>query len=252
MNTTFRRIAPHLWKNAKDPSTYGEVDIDLSAVEVLQKKIPIHLLAVLFKAIVEAYKVVPQVNSEIRRWKVYPKKTFAISLMVPHEKDDLCFATLPDMGQKSMSQIDSDLRKKLQQIRSQDGVLEYKKLFSVLQWIPRFVLPILAPILQYLMSRDFFKIPLIPRQPFGSIIVSNVGTLGFQRALLPLVPFTQASVMISLGLVEKRPLVIEDAVQIRSCVTIGFNLDHRIMDGFHAQRFLSAFKKVFEQPESYL
>lgn len=252
MNTTFRRIAPHLWKNAKDPSTYGEVDIDLSAVELLQKKIPIHLLAILFKAIAEAYKGVPQVNSEIRHWKVCPKKTFAISLMVPHEQDDLCFATLSEVDQKNMSQIDADLRKKLQHIRSHDGVLEYKKLFSILKWIPRFILPLLTPVLEHLMSRDYFKIPFIPRKPFGSIIVSNVGTLGFQRALLPLVPLTRATVMISLGLVEKRALVVENSVQIRSCVTIGFNLDHRIMDGFHAQRFLTAFKKVFEQPENYL
>lgn len=252
MNTTFRRIAPHIWKDAKDPSTYGEVDIDLSAVELLQSKTQVHLLAVLFKAISEAYRGVPQVNSEIRHWKVYPKKLFAISLMVPHEQDDLCFATLTEVDKKNISQINSDLRQKLQQIRSHDGVLEYKKLFSVLKWIPRFILPILTPILQYFMSRDFFKIPLIPRQPFGSIIVSNVGTLGFQRALLPLVPLTRASVMISLGLVEKRALVVDNSVQIRSCVTIGFNLDHRIMDGFHAQKFLSSFKKVFENPESYL
>ena len=79
-----------------------------------------------------------------------------------------------------------------------------------------------------------------------------MGTLGFQRALLPLVPLTRAAVMISFGLVEKRALVVNNELQIRSCVTIGFNLDHRIMDGFHAQRFLSAFKKVFEKPENYL
>ena len=44
MNTTFRRIVPHLWKDAKDPSTYGKVDIDLSQVELMLKKNSIHLL----------------------------------------------------------------------------------------------------------------------------------------------------------------------------------------------------------------
>lgn len=251
MNTTFRRLAPHLWRDAKDPSTYGEVDLDLSEVDQLQKTHSVHFLAVLFKALSEGYKAVPQVNSEVRLWKITARKEFAISLMVPHKIDDLCFATLRHLDSKNILQIDSELKKQLADVRSQNGVAEYHSLFAVLNFIPRFLLPLLSALLRFFISRDLFKIPLVPRRPFGSIIVSNVGSLGFQRAFLPLVAFTRASVMVSVGRLEKRALVVDDSVSVRHCVTIGFNLDHRIMDGFHAQKFIAAFKDVFKSPQKY-
>ncbi len=251
MNTTFRRLAPHLWRDAKDPSTYGEVDLDLTSVDQLQKSQPVHFLAVLFKALSEGHNAVPQVNSEVRLWRITARKEFAISLMVPHRTDDLCFATLRHLQNKNILQIDGELKEQLAAIRAENGVAEYHSLFTVLNWIPRFLLPFLSSVLRFFISRDFFKIPLVPRRPFGSIIVSNVGSLGFQRAFLPLVAFTRASVMVSVGRLEKRPLVIEDAVLVRHCVTIGFNLDHRIMDGFHAQKFIAAFKDVFKNPQKY-
>ncbi len=251
MNTTFRRLAPYLWKDAKDPSTYGEVDLDLTPFEKVKSEQSISLLAVVLKALSEGYRAVPQVNSSIRSWRVQQRKHFSISLMVPHQKDDLCFVTFRDLHLKSLSQIHQELRTQLDQIRSQDGVQEYALLFSVLKKIPRFLLFLLEPLLRFILKRDLFKIPLIPRHPFGAIIVSNVGTLGFQRALLPLVTFSGAAVMVSLGLVEKRPLCVENAIEARTCVTIGFNLDHRIMDGYHAQRFILAFKAVFQTPEKF-
>lgn len=251
MNTTFRRLAPYLWKDAKDPSTYGEVDIDLTAFEKIKSTQSISLLAVLLKALGEGYRAVPQVNSTIRSWRLHPRKHFSISLMVPHNTDDLCFATFRDLHLKSILQIHQELRSQLDQIRTENGVKEYMTLFAILRRLPRFVLFLLEPILRFVLKRDLFKMPLIPRHPFGSIIVSNVGTLGFQRALLPLVSFSGAAVMVSLGLVEKRALCVENSIQARSCVTIGFNLDHRIMDGFHAQRFIAAFKGVFSRPEEF-
>jgi pyruvate/2-oxoglutarate dehydrogenase complex dihydrolipoamide acyltransferase (E2) component len=251
MNTTFRRLAPYLWRDAKDPSTYGEVDVDLTAFEKLKKEKSISLLAVLLKALSEGYRAVPQVNSTISFGRVKTRSYFAISLMVPHQTDDLCFATFHDLQIKEISQIHKELREQLDHIKSQNGVRDYKKLFSVLKIVPRFLLPLLVPLLRFLLKWDLFKVPLVPRRPFGAMIVSNVGTLGFHRVLLPLVPFSGAAVMVSLGLVENRPISVDNKVESRPCVTVGFNLDHRIMDGFHAQKFITAFKDVFTQPDKY-
>ncbi len=252
MRTSFRHLAPFLWKDAFDPSTYGEVDLDLSFVERFQEKNNVSLRSILLKALAEGYSAVPQVNSLVRWGRVRPRSFFAMSLMVPHENEDLCFLTFHELHKKTILQIDSELKDQLQKLRHHDGVASFKTTMTLIKNLPRFLFVFLVPVLRWLLRIDLFKIPFVPRRPFGALVVSNVGTLGFHRGLLPLVPLTDASVMVALGLVEKRPMVVDDKVVIHSGVTIGFNLDHRIMDGFHAARFIAAFKEVFMNPEKYL
>ena len=252
MKTTFRKVAPVLWSEPHDPSTYGEIDLDLTEVEAAQKENPFHILSVLFKALNEGYKAEPQVNSQVRFLKVVPRKDFCISLMVPHQEGDLCFSTLRELEDKGILQIDIALKAELAKVRKNKGVQEFYRLFKILNFTPRILIFIITPLLRFLLSRDYFKIPWVPRAPFGAMIVSNVGSLGFDRALLPLVSLTKASVLVSFGRVSKKPMVFENQVRVGSSVTVGFNLDHRIMDGFHAQRFIVAFKAVFENPKKYL
>jgi pyruvate/2-oxoglutarate dehydrogenase complex dihydrolipoamide acyltransferase (E2) component len=49
-----------------------------------------------------------------------------------------------------------------------------------------------------------------------------------------------------LGTIEKRPVVIEDAIAIRSMVYLTLSYDHRVVDGAVAHQFMAKLKHTLE------
>ena len=56
------------------------------------------------------------------------------------------------------------------------------------------------------------------------------------------------SAILAVGKVEKKPVVINDAIAIRSMMRLCLAYDHRVLDGVVAARFLQSVKGVLENP----
>jgi 2-oxoglutarate dehydrogenase E2 component (dihydrolipoamide succinyltransferase) len=52
--------------------------------------------------------------------------------------------------------------------------------------------------------------------------------------------------------IEKRPVVIDDAIVIRPMMYLALSYDHRIVDGREAVTFLKRIKELVENPERLL
>jgi 2-oxoglutarate dehydrogenase E2 component (dihydrolipoamide succinyltransferase) len=52
--------------------------------------------------------------------------------------------------------------------------------------------------------------------------------------------------------IEKRPVVIDDAIVIRPMMYLALSYDHRIVDGREAVTFLKRIKELIENPERLL
>ena len=74
--------------------------------------------------------------------------------------------------------------------------------------------------------------------------ITNPGVYG---GLFGLPVINQPNVAIlGLGAIEKRPVVMDDAIAIRSMVYTTISYDHRVVDGAVAHQFLSHVKKTLE------
>lgn len=74
--------------------------------------------------------------------------------------------------------------------------------------------------------------------------ITNPGVFG---GLYGLPVINQPNVAIlGLGTIEKRPVVIDDAIAIRSMVYLTLSYDHRIVDGAVAHQFMSHVKKTLQ------
>jgi pyruvate dehydrogenase E2 component (dihydrolipoamide acetyltransferase) len=91
----------------------------------------------------------------------------------------------------------------------------------------------------------------MPKDPFGSCMITNVGSLGVDLAWAPLIPFTKVPLLLSVGAIKKRPVVQSNQIQIASVMLVGVTFDHRFMDGVHAAAMSAIFKNCFEFPEKY-
>ena len=79
----------------------------------------------------------------------------------------------------------------------------------------------------------------------STFTVNNTGVLGsvVSRAL---VNPPQAAILTTEAIV-KRPVVIDDAIAIRSIMNIGLTFDHRIVDGAEAGAFSASVKRLLEE-----
>jgi len=79
----------------------------------------------------------------------------------------------------------------------------------------------------------------------GTITVVDLGPSGDLFGMPLLIQQPQAAV-IGLGQVQKRAVVVDDAIRIRPMAYLCITIDHRLMDGYTADQFLAAVKHNLE------
>ena len=84
----------------------------------------------------------------------------------------------------------------------------------------------------------------------GTFTITNPGALGSLFAT-PIINQPQVGI-VGVGGVNKMPVVINDAIAIRSIVYLSLSYDHRVIDGAVADQFMSAVKKYLENWEEDL
>lgn len=78
----------------------------------------------------------------------------------------------------------------------------------------------------------------------GTFAITNPGVFG---GLMGLPVINQPNVAIlGLGAIQKRPVVIDDAIAIRSMVYVTMSYDHRVVDGAVSHQFLAKLKHMLE------
>ncbi|MBI4321992.1 MAG: 2-oxo acid dehydrogenase subunit E2 [Chloroflexi bacterium] len=84
----------------------------------------------------------------------------------------------------------------------------------------------------------------LPEVQGGTFTVNNTGAFG-SIVSVPIINQPQAAIM-SMEAIVKRPVVIDDAIAIRSMMYLCLSFDHRIVDGAIAGRFLQKVKQWLE------
>ena len=78
----------------------------------------------------------------------------------------------------------------------------------------------------------------------GTFTLNNPGTLG-SISSTPLLVQPQAGIL-SMEAIVKRPVVVDDMIGIRPIMNLSMSVDHRLLDGLAATRFLSDVKERLE------
>jgi 2-oxoisovalerate dehydrogenase E2 component (dihydrolipoyl transacylase) len=84
----------------------------------------------------------------------------------------------------------------------------------------------------------------LPDVQGGTFTVNNTGALG-SIVSQPIINYPQAGILTTEA-VQKRPVVVHDAIAIRSMMNICLSFDHRIVDGSESGAFLQSVKRLLE------
>jgi len=79
----------------------------------------------------------------------------------------------------------------------------------------------------------------------GTFTITNPGHFGAQFGM-PIINQPQVAIL-GVGTVEKRPVVIDDAIGIRPMAYLTLGYDHRLIDGATADQFMADVKKALEE-----
>jgi len=79
----------------------------------------------------------------------------------------------------------------------------------------------------------------------GTFSITNFGSFGSLMAT-PVINQPQVAIM-GVGTVDKTPVVIDDAIAIRSICHLSLSFDHRLIDGAMADQFMSKVKQVLQE-----
>lgn len=262
----FRKVAMGTWSTVGDPSVYGVVEIDMTnAIKFMHeqqekyniKLSPLHLVA---KAAAHVLVYRPEINGIISMSRIYQRKNVDIffQINVPGIGDDsvkkatLSGFTLRNVDKLSIKDIAMKLSEKANEIRQgKDELKQSQNLIKILPWwLVKHMLNFVS-FLNYDLNLNL-KFLGIPGDPFGSIMITNVGSLGIDMAWAPLVPYSRVPLLLTVGSIQDTPWVVDGKVEVRPIMKIGVTFDHRLVDGVHAAAMARHFKRSFAEPEKHL
>ena len=258
--SAFRKIAIGTWTTAYDPSVYGTMELPMDrAMEYLQefrertgKRLTVtHLIA---RAVAEALKRCPDANAILRFNRIYLRKRIGIFMQVVmtdegEDKIDLSGVTIYDVEQKSLAELCDEVQEKVDVVRKRkDPALEKSR--NSFRFVPFCLLNVFLKFLSFLsvtLNLDLRWMG-IPQDGFGSIMITNIGTLGLDLAYVPIVPWSRVPMLLATGEVQERPMVEDGEVVIRKQMKISATFDHRLIDGFHASVMSRTLRSWLTEP----
>ena len=258
--SSFRKVAIGTWRTVGDPSVYGTMELRMDEAmrylaefrEKTGKKLTVsHMMA---KAAAEVLKQTPDANAILRWNRVYLRRRIGVFFQVVLTdegpgKVDLSGATIYDPEQKSLQQIYDEFNDKVEKVRARkDPALERSRgMFLSIPYLFLNVVLRVIGFLSYTLNLDLRSLG-IPNDPFGSIMITNIGTLGLDRAYVPLVPYSRVPILLATGAVKEVPLVENGQITIGKVMAVNATFDHRFIDGFHAAAMSRILREWMEHP----
>lgn len=256
----FRKLAIGTWETAYDPSVYGTMSLRMEqALEYTRafraatgKHLTVtHMMA---RAAAAVFERMPDANAILRWNRIYMRERIGVFFQVVLEDPktgqiDLSGTVVYDPEHKTIEQIYDEFSAKVERVRaSKDEKLESSR--GMFRRMPYFMLnPMLRMIsfFSYTLNLDLRWMG-IPKDPFGSIMITNIGSLGLQEAYVPLVPYSRVPIVLAMGAVEDAPVVEDGEVVAGKLMRVCATFDHRVLDGAHAAIMARTLRAWMEHP----
>ena len=258
--SAFRKIAIGTWQTVGDPSVYGTIELRMDrALAYLAafnaktgKRATItHLVG---KAAAAALRATPEANAILRFDRLYLRESVGVFFQVAltdqgPDAIDLSGLVVHDVDQKSLAELCDEFREQIELVRvRKDRAFERTR--QTMKHVPAFLLRLSLRLISFFaytlnLNPRFFG---LPRDAFGSIMITNVGSLGLDIAYPPLVPYSRVPILLAIGAVRDAPVAEGDRVVVGKMMNVSVTFDHRFIDGVHAANMAKLLRAWIEKP----
>ncbi len=257
---TFRKLALGTWRSPRDPSAYAALEVrmeralaylDAYRARTGRRLTVTHLVA---KAAADALRAYPEANVLLRWSRPSLRKDVGVCMLVvqPAEKGraDLTTATVHRADTLSLGAFVEALESRIADVRARrDAVIERGKRRSYR--IPGLFMGVALRLLSfvwYTLNVDLRWVGM-PADPFGSVAVTSLGSLGLERGYVAMVPYTRVPLLLAPGAVRRVPVVEGGALVPGVQMALTCTWDARVIDVDLAARVLRHIGVALEDPE---
>jgi hypothetical protein len=254
---TFRRFALAQWGDSKDGRIYGTMFFDYTNCIALAKKVeaehgikltPTHFIG---KAVALGLKESPCFNAKLIWGTFYEKEDVDIFFQVDIESGkDLSGVVIRKCDRKTIVEIAQELRASAEKLRKGEDKQYEKTQKGVLGKLPIWLLRRVIKTLIFCTYNLGIDLSFLGAKvdPFGTVMISNVGPMGIDIAYAPLVPPARIPLVTLIGRVTDQPHVVDGKVEVRPILTGSATFDHRYGDGAHIGRLIRKVREYMENP----
>ncbi|HEY1553492.1 MAG TPA: 2-oxo acid dehydrogenase subunit E2 [Kofleriaceae bacterium] len=253
--STFRRMAAAMWQRPRDPSIYGSMDLDATAALAFLSALPeqprvtiTHLVA---RAVALALRAHSELNGKVRFWgRLEQRATVDVFVTVATDgARDLSGARIERADEKSLAELAREIAERAGKIRGGNDP-SYRKGKAMLGRMPWWLARPAMWLSDVLVNELHVDLAArgMPRDPFGSAIVTSVGMFGIDSAFAPFVPLARCPMLILVPEIRPRPWAVGDRVEVRPVLRLCATFDHRLIDGAAAGRFAADLCRLFADP----
>ncbi len=260
--SSFRKIAIGTWRTAHDPSVYGTLklraDKTLAYVDEFRRRTGkrLTLSHVMAKAVALVLADMPDANAILRFNRIYLREDIGVFFQVEMKDPktgeiDLSGYRMFDAHNKSMEEIVDEFQASVDKVKAgKDKELEGTR--STFKLIPFFLLNKFLDLLGFLVYTLNLDLRWagVPKDAFGSAMVTNIGSLGLEEAYVPLVPYSRVPLLVAVGAVQDEAVVEDGNIVVGKILRCFATFDHRVLDGMHASRMSKTLRRLFEDPEA--
>ena len=192
-------------------------------------------VVLLVKAVARALELEPQAHAFLQGGTLIRPGQVDVGVSVAGKGNFAPVAVLTDVGAKKADQLTAELRDLAAKKRAEED--QALKLFGILYWLLGFD-GLRRAALAFGLRRF-----LIARQLVGTIQVSTLPQFDLFWPLR-----FSSSAVIALGAIKPRPWVADGQLTIAPVGRITIAIDHRVLDGWKADRFLTEIGRVLSDP----
>jgi len=266
--SVWRKIAMASWRPRKDPAILATIDQDagrlLEYLDAVQKATGVHVtpMHLVGRASAKVFAAMPGLNGRVVFGRFLASPTvdgfFVVSLRTDPVAGgeavatDLSGAVVRRVDEKTPWQIAIELAERAGLIRGDEDPL-FKQTKAMVKNLPPMTLRLVTDLIGFFTESLQVGIPLIglEARPYGSFLVSNVGTYGLDAVFAPIPPFAHPPVTILVGTVTDKVLAVEGEPAVRPVLPLAFVIDHRFVDGYQAAAMAKVFRLYLSDPARF-
>ncbi len=258
----WRKISLGTWRITGDSSVYSSLTLDATrAMDTIKKYNTENLMqntgkkltltSMVVYALAQGLKECPQLNSIIRFGGIYQRQDIDlfVHVAIDGEGEDLSGVVIRKAQDKSVEEIALEIKDLTNRLRM-EGDPQFTEIKKSIQYVPTLLLKYILDLLGFFLYSLNLWTPKfnVKRDPFGSAMVTNIGSLGVDQAFVPIPYYSRIPLIISIGALKYAPWVNQKTqeVEVRPQVIISATFDHRIIDGVHGAKLINSLKKYFE------
>jgi pyruvate dehydrogenase E2 component (dihydrolipoamide acetyltransferase) len=253
--SSFRKIATGMWRAPNDSTILAFMDLDASTMlEHLQgvkdktgvRVTMTHLVA---QAVALSLRDQPEINAKVHWGRIVLRRTVDLFLQVSSEDGrDLSGVKIEGCDCYTLTGIAGELAAKATKIREgADPAMQKSR--SLFRRLPGLLVRPVLRLSDFLVNELHLDLKSqgMPRDPFGSAMVTSVGMFGVDTAFAPFVPIARCPIIVLVNQVMERPWAQNGQVVVRPVLRISGTFDHRLIDGYNAARFGRSLRSYLER-----